>query len=138
MGKSVSNGEITDNKGTSKVLLRLYRVSLRLRYEPMTIHAGNAKDSQGQLRYTVAQSYDDTVILRIMRAAQRFNTVLVRLCAEALRILTFPLRFDYGLATMCLKSNFSRSQTAVSPNLSQFYRFHHRHLLSVCPGEVLG
>ena len=57
-------------------------LSLRFRYEPMTIHAGIAKGSQGQLRYTVGQSYDDTVILQIIRAAQRFNTVLVGLCAE--------------------------------------------------------
>ena len=40
-----------------------------------------------------------------MRVTQRFNTVLVRLCTEALRLLTFPLRCDYGHATVRLNTH---------------------------------
>ena len=43
MVKPVSKGKTTGNKGTSRVLLRLYMVSLKVLDESMTIHGGNTK-----------------------------------------------------------------------------------------------
>ena len=46
MVKPVSNGKTTDNKGTSRVLLRLYTVSLRFKYaspdDPWWQHQGQS------------------------------------------------------------------------------------------------
>ena len=62
------------------------------------------------------------------------------MCTEAPRVLTFPLRFDYGgdygHVTVRLNTPYSHSQATtspliVSPILSVYYC-----LLSVCPGEV--